>query len=49
LEEVMEPTPMTVGTAADPHDSCKRAMGDEVESRRMFIETNAKFVSNLDV
>jgi DNA gyrase subunit B len=35
-----------VSTASNLFDEL---MGDEVEPRRLFIEQNAKYVSNLDV
>jgi DNA gyrase subunit B len=31
------------------NDIFQKLMGDEVEPRRLFIEQNAKFVSNLDI
>ena len=40
---------VTMDDAVEANDTFQTLMGDEVEPRRVFIETNAKFVSNLDV
>ena len=40
---------VTMENAADADDVFTRLMGDEVEPRREFIVSKAKFVSNLDL
>jgi DNA gyrase subunit B len=40
---------VTVEDALLAPDTCERLLGDHVESRSLFIEENAKFVSNLDM
>jgi DNA gyrase subunit B len=40
---------VTMETAVDAAKLFEELMGDEVEPRRLFIEKNAKYVSNLDV
>jgi DNA gyrase subunit B len=40
---------VTLEAAVDASKLFDELMGDEVEPRRLFIEQNAKYVSNLDV
>ena len=40
---------VTMEDAVQASDLFEKLMGDEVEPRRQYIETNAKFVSNLDI
>ena len=40
---------VTVNSAAEAAETFQDLMGSDVEARRSFIETNAKFVVNLDI
>ena len=40
---------VTVESAGEAAETFQNLMGSDVEARRTFIETNAKFVVNLDV
>ena len=40
---------VTINDATEASIAFKDLMGSDVEARRTFIETNAKFVVNLDI
>ncbi len=47
--EVVKLIRVTIDDAIEADETFKMLMGDEVEPRREFIETNAKYVTNLDI
>lgn len=47
--EVRKLIRVTIDDAIEADETFKMLMGDEVEPRREFIETNAKYVTNLDI
>jgi DNA gyrase subunit B len=54
FETTMDPERRTllkvnIEDAVTANEMFERLMGDEVEPRRLFIEANAKFASNLDI
>ncbi len=54
FETTMDPERRTllkvsIDDAVTANEMFERLMGDEVEPRRLFIEQNAKFASNLDI
>jgi DNA gyrase subunit B len=54
FDTTMDPNTRTllkvnIEDAVQADDIFRTLMGDDVEPRRVFIETNARFVSNLDI
>jgi DNA gyrase subunit B len=54
FETTMDPERRTllkvnIDDAVQANEMFEKLMGDEVEPRRLFIEANAKFASNLDI
>jgi DNA gyrase subunit B len=54
FDTTMDPTTRTllkvnIEDAVLADDIFRTLMGDEVEPRRVFIEANARYVSNLDI